>query len=178
MTPYRNEGVFVMRTIRGICARVLPLLVLSVLAAGASAEGEVRLRNLVQKVEYFTNEAGETESRLIDPASVVPNDELRYTILFENVSEDVIVDAGSVVITNPIPPQVLYIEDSAFGAGTAITFSADDGFSWGSPDEVMVSDGDRERVAAPGEYTHVRWTFEPALEPGQQGSVFFRARLR
>lgn len=167
-----------MRTIGGICARVAPLIVLSLIAAGASADGEVRLRNLVQKVEYFTNDQGETESRLIDPASVVPNDELRYTIFFENVSEDAIVDAGSVVITNPIPPQVLYIEDSAFGAGTSITFSADDGFSWGSPDEVLVRDGDGERIASVDEYTHIRWTFGPALEPGQRGSVFFRARLR
>ncbi|HSG90741.1 MAG TPA: hypothetical protein VLA56_16110 [Pseudomonadales bacterium] len=164
-----------MKTLNRICA----LVVLSAMAAGAQAEGEVRLENRVQKVEYFTNDQGETESRLVEPAAVVPGDELRYTISFENVSADVTVDAGSVVITNPIPPQVRYLEGSAFGAGTRISYSADLGETWGEPDDlVVVGDDGSERVATPAEYTHIRWVFEPALEPGQQGSVSFRARLR
>lgn len=168
-----------MTTIRDMCAFAVPLVLLSLMTAGAFAEGEILLRNQVQKVEYFTNDQGERESRLIEPASVVPGDELRYTIFFENVSADVVVDAGSVVITNPVPPQVVYLEDSAFGAGTAITYSADMGENWGAPEElVVVADDGSERLAMPAEYTHIRWVFEPALEPGQRGSVFFRARLR
>lgn len=164
-----------MTTSKKICA----LVVLSVMTVGALADDEVRLENRVQKVEYFTNEQGETESRLVEPASVVPGNEVRYTISFENVSEDVVVDAGSVVITNPIPPQVVYLEGSAFGAGTAITYSADMGETWGTPEELVVVEEDgSERLALPAEYTHIRWVFEPALEPGQRGSVFFRARLR
>ena len=117
----------VMRTTRWLCALVL----LSGTTAGW-ADGEIVLENAVQKVEYFTNEQGERESRLVEPARVVPGDELAYTIAFENVSENVVVDAGSVVITNPIPAEVIYLEDTAFGAGTAITFSADGGEIFGS----------------------------------------------
>jgi uncharacterized repeat protein (TIGR01451 family) len=158
-----------------ICALVL----LSGATAKSWAEGEITLSNTVQKVEYFTNELGQTESRLIEAAQVVPGDELAYTITFENVSEDVVVDAGSVVITNPIPPQVVYLEGTAFGAGTTITFSADDGSLFGSPDQLRITnDAGEARVADASEYTHIRWVFEPALEPGQRGSVSFRGRLR
>lgn len=164
-----------MKTIRMLCALVL----LSGATAGALAEGEITLSNTVQKVEYFTNEQGETESRLIEAAQVVPGEELAYTITFENVSPDVTVDAGSVVITNPIPPQVTYLEGTAFGSGTTITYSADDGSLFGTPDQLtIVDETGASRIADPSEYTHIRWVFEPALEPGQRGSVSFRARLR
>ena len=163
-----------MKTMRLLCA----LLLLSGTTVAAWAEGEVALQNAVQKVEYFTNAQGETESRLIEAAQVVPGDELAYTITFENVSEDVVVDAGSVVITNPIPPEVIYLEGTAFGAGTTITYSADDGSLFGQPEQLLIRGEDgADRLADPTEYTHIRWTFEPALEPGQRGSVSFRARL-
>jgi len=163
-----------MKTMRMLCA----LALLSGTSAASWAEGEISLRNTVQKVEYFTNEQGETESRLIEAAEVVPGNELAYTITFENVSEDVVVDAGSVVITNPIPPQVIYLEDTAFGAGTTIVFSADDGSLFGTPDQLLIAGENGDRIADPSEYTHIRWTFEPTLDPGQRGSVSFRARLR
>lgn len=164
-----------MKTVRTICAFVL----LFGAMASSWAEGEITLTNTVQKVEYFTNELGETESRLIEAAQVVPGDELAYTISFENVSEDAVVDAGSVVITNPIPPQVIYLEGTAFGSGTTISFSADDGSLFGSPDQLRITDdAGQPRLADASEYTHIRWVFEPTLEPGQRGSVSFRARLR
>ncbi len=164
----------VMKTMRTLCALVL----LSGVTAGALADGEIVLTNTVQKVEYFTNEQGETESRLVEAAQVIPGDELAYTITFENVSDDVTVDAGSVVITNPVPPEVRYLESTAFGAGTVISYSADGGEFFGAPDELVVTGENGDRVADASDYTHIRWTFEPALEPGQTGSVSFRARLR
>ena len=151
------------------------LVALPLLAWG---EGEIDLKNAVQKVEYYLNEDGERESRLIAAAEVVPGDELAYTITFENVSESVTVDAGSVVVTNPIPPEILYLEGTAFGSGTTITFSID-GSVFGAPDSIEITDSNGgTRIANASEYTHIRWTFEPALEPGQTGSVSFRARLR
>lgn len=164
----------VMKTTRLLCA-----LVLLSGTTVAWADGEITLDNAVQKVEYFTNAQGERESRLVEPAQVVPGDELSYTITFENVSADVVVDAASVVITNPIPPEVIYLEDTAFGAGTTITYSADGGEVFGAPEELtLVDENGDQRIADATEYTHIRWVFEPALDPGQRGSVSFRARLR
>ena len=165
-----------MKTMRWIGA----VLLWSGLASAAFAEGEIRLANTVQKVEYFTNEAGEQESRLLEAVQVVPGDELYYVVAFENISADVTVDAGSVVITNPLPDQVQYLPGTALGAGTTITFSADGGQTWGTPATVQAVDvvTRERRTAQPDEYTHIRWVLEPELGPGQAGNVSFRARLR
>lgn len=150
---------------------------LASLAIGAWAAGDVELSSLVQKLETYVDENGEEQTRLVEAASVVPGDELRYTIAFENVSDSLTVDAGSVVITNPVPEFTEYVEGTAFGAGTVIEFSADGGETWGDAESLTVIDEGGERLAEPADYTHLRWTLEPALEPGQQGSVFFRVKL-
>lgn len=162
-----------MKTIIALCA-----LVLLSATTVAMAQEPVRLVTSVQKVETFVNEDGEQERRLVAAERVVPGDELRYTITFANQGEET-VDEGSIVITNPVPNNTIYLEDSAGGSGTDVVFSVDGGETWGSPDELLISGEDGEsRVAEAEEYTHVRWTFRPGLEPGQESSVFFRVRLR
>ena len=156
--------------------RALALVLAVGMSANAWSAGEIELRNIVEKIEVFVNEDGEEERRLVPATSVVPGDELRYTIFFANVSADVTVDAGSVVITNPIPESTQYVGGSAFGAGTSIEFSVD-GENWGDPDSLVIVEDAGERLAEPEDYTHVRWTLEPALEPGDEGSVFFRVKL-
>ncbi len=168
-----GSGAHIMKMLK----RALVLALAVTTSAGAWSAGEIELRNTVEKVEVFVNADGEEERRLVPATSVVPGDELRYTILFENVSADVTVDAGSVVITNPIPDSTTYVEGSAFGAGTVIEFSADGGESWGDPDSLVIVEDAGERLAEPDDYTHVRWTLGPALDPGQTGSVFFRVKL-
>jgi uncharacterized repeat protein (TIGR01451 family) len=167
------QETFVMRT----NLKTFACALFAFLAIGAWAAGEVELSSLVQKLETYVDENGEEQTRLVEAASVVPGDELRYTILFENVSDSVTVDAGSVVITNPVPEFTEYVEGTAFGAGTVIEFSADGGETWGDPGSLTVIDEGGERLAEPADYTHVRWTLQPELEPGAQGSVYFRVKL-
>ncbi|MEE4360549.1 MAG: hypothetical protein V2I63_03385 [Pseudomonadales bacterium] len=144
----------------------IALLSLAAVAALGHALDDMRLVTGVQKVEAFVNEAGERSTRLVEAASVVPGDELRYTVTFANEGAEV-VDAGTVVITNPVPDNTVYLDGSAFGAGTAITFSID-GATFASAEELFVTEPDgARRLARPEEYTHVRWTFAPALEPGE-----------
>lgn len=162
-----------MKTIMKLCALVL----LSVTTA-AMAQEPVRLVSSVQKVETFVNEQGEQERRLVAAERVVPGEELRYTVTFANQGSET-VDAGSIVITNPVPNNTIYLEDSAGGSGTDVVFSVDGGDTWGTPDELLISGEDGvSRLAEAAEYTHIRWTFRPALESGEESSVFFRVRLR
>jgi uncharacterized repeat protein (TIGR01451 family) len=146
-------------------------LVLSVHAAA-----EVTLENSVQKVEIFLNESGEQERRLVDASSVVPGDELRYTIKFSNNGTDV-VDANSVVITNPVPDNTDYLEDTAFGSGTVIAFSLD-GEAFAAPEALTVMDQGVEVSASAKEYRAIRWTFQPELKPGESSHVSFNVRLK
>ncbi|MFP6834508.1 MAG: hypothetical protein VB948_00190 [Pseudomonadales bacterium] len=146
------------------------------LAASATAAAQVILENSVEKVETFVNEAGEPERRLVDADSVVPGDELRYTITFANDGSES-VDAGSVVITNPIPEETEYLNGTAFGSGTDIVFSVD-GENFAAPETLTVIRDGLEMPASAKDYQSIRWVFQPLLEPGDTGNVSFSVRLK
>ncbi len=152
------------------------LVGLAGLLLAAHAAAEVKLENTVQKVETFVNESGAVERRLLAADAVVPGDELRYTISFSNVGAEV-VDAESIVITNPIPENTEYLEDTAFGAGTVIVFSLD-GETFAVPEALKVMEGGVEVSASAKDYQAIRWTFAPALEPGESSHVSFNVRLK
>ncbi len=146
------------------------------LLLAANAAAQVTLSNSVKKVETVVNEDGQAERRLIDTVSVVPGDELRYTITFTNDGGEV-VDAGSIVITNPIPEATEYLDGTAFGAGTEIVFSTD-GVSFADPAELVVEEAGTEAPASAKDYKTIRWVFAPELEPGETGNVSFNVRLK
>jgi uncharacterized repeat protein (TIGR01451 family) len=165
-----------MRSLFGGAGAVRLFVLISSLLLPAYAAAEVKLENAVQKVEISVNEEGETQRRLVDAISVVPGDELRYTITFTNTGTDV-VDAQSVVITNPIPADTEYLEDTAFGAGTEIVFSLD-GEVFAEPEALTVVEQGVEVSAAAKEYRSIRWTFQPELKPGESSYVSFNVRLK
>jgi len=150
-------------------------VLLTSLVVSAAAAAEVRLENSVQKVETFVADNGEPQRRLVDVDSVVPGDELRYTITFTNTGTEV-VDPGSIVITNPIPEETEYLEDTAFGAGTEIVFSLD-GETFAVPAALTVVQQGVEVRASAKEYRSIRWTFQPELKPGESSYVSFNVRL-
>jgi len=142
--------------------------------AVAQEQGHLNVRTVVQKEEVMVNDAGETERRLVSTDTVVPGDDVIYTITFTNISEEI---AENIVITNPISENLTYVEGSAFGPGTVIEFSVDGGETYGAADELMVGTNGGERPADAGDFTHVRWTMQNELEAGAQGMARFRARL-
>ena len=131
-----------------------------ILAAAGSAAAQVSLDNTVQKVETFVNEANEPQRRMVDADSVVPGDELRYTITFTNNGTEV-VDAGSIVITNPIPDATVYLDGTAAGSDTEIHYSVD-GENFGSAEELTISQGEAEVIASAKDYRTLRWVYQPA----------------
>ena len=106
----------------------------------------MKLENTHMKVEAVVNELGVAERHLVDADSVLPGDELRYTILFNNDGTEV-VDAQSIVITTPIPADTEYLQGTASGLATEIVFSVD-GETFARPEELLVVDGEREVQAA------------------------------
>ncbi len=156
---------------------VLTAVAAMMLLAAPSAFARVELKNAVEKVETFVNADGVAESRLVAADSVVPGDELRYTITFVNTGQQP-VDERSIVITNPIPQSTEYLDGSADGDATDILFSVDDGASYAKPAELVVVDSGVESTAAAKDYTTIRWTFGPELKPGEEGSVVFNVRLK
>ncbi len=152
------------------------MLALGLTLCSISAHGTVRLENAIKKVESYVNPQGDVERKMVEAARVVPGDELQYTITFTNDGTEA-VDAGTVVITDHIPPDTQYIEGTAFGAGTAVQFSVD-GEVFAEPDQLVVTRDGKQVVASAKDYTAIRWNFSPELKPGSTGWVSFNVRLK
>ena len=153
-------------------------MVLLAAASAAWPQERVSLVTSVEKVDTVVDEQGEQQQVLRSAERVFPGDELRYTITFSNEGEDPI-QSGTIVIVNPIPAAIAYLPGTAGGTGAEVSYSVDGGESWGAAGTLVMMgpDGSR-RSADPDAYTHIRWAYRPALEPGQESSVSFRARLR
>ena len=144
------------------------------MAAFAQEQGHLNVRTVVQKEEVTVTDTGETERKLVPADTVVPGDDVVYTITFTNVSDEI---ADNIVITNPISENLTYVQGSAFGPGTVIEFSVDNGQNFAAPDELMVGANGGQRPAAAEDFTHVRWTMQNDLQVGAQGMARFKARL-
>lgn len=152
-------------------------LALLALSAAMPAVASVEMSTTVQKVVIEEDEQGNSVRKLVSADQVVPGDTLHYVISFTNKGSGT-VDSGSIVITNPLPPDTVYLEGTAQGSGTEITYSVDSGGTFGRPEELTVlRDGERVPAQA-ADYTTIRWAFKPALEAGKTGDVSFSVRLK
>ncbi len=154
----------------------LAVLCLCAAAAVTSAQdsNHLSIQTIVQKEEVTIDEAGNRQTRLVDATTVVPGDEVVYTVSFSNVGEE---PAENVVITNPLPEQLSYVEGSAFGPGAEVQFSVDGGVHFAKPGDLSVSENGGERPANGDDFTHIRWVVSNVIEPGARGMAQFRARL-
>ncbi len=162
---------------RSAVAVVLGVLVLALAAGAAGSEkpGSIKLRVIAETEEEITTPAGETETVRVEATTVVPGDEVIYTIFYTNVGER---PADNVRVTNPIPEHLLYVDGSAAGEGTTLTFSVDGGNSYADAADITVRDEHGQtRTATATDYTHIRWTLDRTLESGEEGHVSFVAQL-
>ena len=165
-----NRFTFISRSLLS----VIPLLAVTSAFALAQEQAHLDVTTVVQKEEMFVNADGVQEKRLVDANTVVPGERVVYTITFRNTSDQ---SADNVIITNPIDSNLTYVDGSAFGPGTDIEFSVDGGKTWGSPDDLQVSEEGRDRAAEAADYTHVRWVVKNDLAVGAHGVVRFTAVL-
>jgi uncharacterized repeat protein (TIGR01451 family) len=173
-TPRRNlaAGTGSVQPARpGALIGALALLLAAVVVSPA-ALAEVVLQEQVQKVETLLDAAGKVERRLTPADSVKPGDELRYTITVSNNSA-VLVTAGRVVVTNPIPDGTVYVPGSAGGADTLVEFSGD-GETFVDRESDLSGPGGAEQPPA---VRSIRWSLQRDLEPGAKEDLFFHVRM-
>ena len=142
--------------------------------AAAQDAGHLNVRTTVQKEEVVVDEDGRTSRKLVPADTVVPGEDVVYTITFTNISDEV---AENIVITNPIATDLTYVEGSAYGPGTEIEFSVDGGRTFAAPGDLTVDEAGESRPAEAADVTHVRWTMTNTLVAGAQGMASFRATL-
>ena len=140
----------------------------------AQEQGHLLVKTIVQKEEVSVDASGDRTTRLVDASTVVPGDEVIYTVTFSNISEE---PAENVVITNPLPAELTYIQGSAFGPGAEIVFSVDGGQSFASAGDLSVIEDGVKRAATAKDFTHIRWVMTNDIAIGSQGVARFRARL-
>ncbi len=155
-------------------AKMSIALLLVVSSGPVMAQVELSTTAEIEIVEVQAD--GREVVRLESASRVIPGTEVIYTITAKNTGAQ---PADSVVVTNPVPLQTRYVEGSATGANTDITFSVDGGQSWGVAQSLTVIDANgEERAATADDYTHVRWTLQSGLAPDQQVPVWYRAQVK
>jgi uncharacterized repeat protein (TIGR01451 family) len=142
--------------------RVVAGCALGLLVGAAPVLAEVVLQTSVVKVESVLEANGRVKRQLLPADEVVAGEELRYTITFRNDS-DMAVEAGRIVITNPLPDGTRYVAGSAGGDDTRLEFSAD---------------GESFSTAEPADVRALRWTYQGELRPGDDSDVFFHVRMQ
>lgn len=150
------------------------LLLLTMFSSQVMAQIEVKTVAEIEVTEI--DKQGKKIVKRTAPTTVVPGAEVIYTITAKNTGTQ---PADNIVVTNPVPNQTEYIDGSAFGAGTNITFSVDAGKTFDKAKNLTVKDkAGKTRTATAEDYTHVRWTFQFDLQPGQEAPVWYRTRVK
>lgn len=102
-----------------------------------------------------------TELALLNTASKAnpfPGDTITYTVTYHNIGNS---PAQDITISNPIPQNTIYIENSAAGESAEVTL-------------------EKKSVAPPqqGEVIAVTWKITKRVLPGEEGTVSFKSLVR
>ncbi len=152
-------------------------LTLLALPLAAWAEPKVAISVKAEK-EVTVTVKGKAVKKKIVAKGFLPGEEIIYTLSYVNSGTE---PAKDVFITDPIPAGTSFIPGSASDADKA-TFSINNGKSYSKPTlltyEIKSADGKfQKKVAAPEEYTDIRWTI-PSVPAGGKGSVNFRVKVK
>ena len=144
----------------------------------AQQQSTVELKSSAEVEVTETNEKGEKVVQRVEvgKSKILPGVILVYTTTYRNNGSK---PAENIVITNPVPQHMNYVDKSAEGAGTKIDFSVDHGKTYGAPEILFVIDnqGNKQKATA-ADYTDIRWILLKSLPPGRGGSVSFKVKLQ
>lgn len=155
------------------------LLALSLLVVGqlALAAGSVSVNVELRQQKTVVDAKGQSHVELAPVDKIVPGTVVTYVISYANDGKEA---ADKVVINDPIPEQMLYVDGSARGDNAAIFYSVDGGKHWaGKVSELSVTGEDgKKRQAAAADVTNLRWQVNGKVAPGAKGQVLFDAQLK
>jgi uncharacterized repeat protein (TIGR01451 family) len=147
-------------------------------AVWSQQKGGIEIKTVSEIEMTQTDAEGKKEVKRIDATTknVAPGQTVFFTDYYTYSGDK---PATDVVIKNPVPEHMVYVDGSAAGKGTKIEFSIDQGKTFAAADKLKVKSADgKERRAAAADYTHIRWTIEKPLQKGAKGSVSFRATVK
>ena len=128
------------------------------------------------EVDITTIKDGKKEVKRVPAKKVAPDGEVIYTTTFKNTIDKPI---SNIMVTNPVPANMLYTADSANGANTVITYSVDGGKTYDAPEKLTVISKDgKQRPAQAADFTHIRWVYKGDLATGKSSDVGFKAKVK
>lgn len=142
-------------------------------AAFAQGAGCVVVKQAAETEVVATDAAGKKTTTLAPAATATPGTEVIYTTTATNNCQKA---ADKVSISNFVPAHMTYVPGSVFSPGAQVEFSLD-GKTFGSPDQLTVTENGATRKARAEEYRFFRWTFTASLQPGSSAFARFRAVL-
>lgn len=148
------------------------------LLAASFAAADLQVTIVSQKEILELNEQGEEVTRRVPVDVAVPGDEVIYTVSVVNQGE---AQADQVVVTDPVPAEMAYIESSVFGpvGSVSVTYSADGGLSYLPRGDLLVQVASGEvKQATPDDITHIRWLLKTPLSAGESVQVGYRASVK
>jgi len=165
----------------GIMERVLKVFMVIALllptAVWAQQKGGIEIKTVSEVEVTQTDSEGKKLEKRIDATnkSVAPGTTVIFTNYYTYSGDK---PATDVVIKNPVPEHMSYVDGTAEGKGTKIEFSVDQGKTFAAADKLKVKSADgKERRATAADYTYIRWTIEKPLQKGAKGSVSFKATV-
>jgi uncharacterized repeat protein (TIGR01451 family) len=162
---------------KGLLA-VLALALLMPAGAWSQQKGAIELKTTAEVEVVEKNQQGEKTVTRVDVAKAIktPGDTVVFTTVYSNTGAK---PATDIVINNPVPEHMSYLDKSAEGGNTRIDFSADNGKTFGAPDKLKIKNANGTvRPALGKDYTHIRWTVISPLASGGTGTVSYKARIK
>lgn len=166
MVIFRKKGL----------ALLLSLLLLAGAALAAQAENPVVIKTEALTEMKVATPEGRLEVKRIPLTEAVPG---QLVIFVNTVSNNGKAPAEGVIVTNPIPQQMTYLDGTAAGDKVIVTFSVDGGKTFDRPGKLqLLGEDGLPRAAAGKDYTNIRWQFAGSLPPGSIEQVEFRAVVK
>jgi uncharacterized repeat protein (TIGR01451 family) len=135
---------------------------------------ELRIEQLEEVVVKDKN--GKEEKKLQPLTRAAPGTQVVYVMNYRNKGTK---PADGVVLTNPVPKELVYVPGTSQGAGTRFDLSVDGGKTFGALEALKVAGEDgKPRPATAADVTTLRWAITAPLKPGAEGKVTYRALLK
>jgi len=130
----------------------------------------------VEKEITRTLADGQVITEQVEATLVTPGEKVIYTFDIFNDEAEAVTD---LVLAMPIPKEIQFIEGSADRAGATVLYSADDGQSFSTRDNLTVRGANGiSRSATSDDITTVQWKIAGPIAVGASDKVLFKGRLR
>ena len=122
-----------------------------------------------------TDAQGRASVQRVPAAQLGPGSEVVYEVGYSNTGSKPM----QVIITNPLPEDLIYQSYAARSVGAQLEVSVDQGRSFGLLEKLTVPSVDgTTRPASERDITHVRWKTQRPVNPGEAGYVSLKAKVR